>query len=183
MKLIILGPPGSGKGTQARMLAKQFKLNYIGVGKILRDNIKKKTKIGLIIKELIDKGDLAPDEIVDSIVNKEIKRKKNYIIDGFPRNIKQAKGFKGDVDKTIYLTSSKKNIIKRLLLRKGSRADDNFKIIKHRLKVYKKDTFPVIRFYKKKRLLLKINGNPKIEEIYEDLKKKLNKIFFSKNSR
>ncbi|MBU2634115.1 MAG: nucleoside monophosphate kinase [Nanoarchaeota archaeon] len=180
MKLIILGPPGSGKGTQAKMLAKQYKLKHISIGKILRDHLKRKTKIGLTIRHFMERGDLVPNEIVDSIIHKEIKSKRDFIIDGFPRDINQAKIFKGSVDKVICLTSSRRNVIKRLLLRK--RADDSLKVIKHRWKVYKKDTSPVIRFYKKQNLLLKINGNPTIEEVYKDLIKKLNKLFFSKNS-
>lgn len=180
MRLIILGPPGSGKGTQARMLSKHYKLKHINIGKILREHMKKKTKVGLAIKKLMEGGDLVPNNIADVIINKEVKGINNFILDGFPRDIEQAKSFKKRIDRVIYLTSSKKKIIKRLLLRK--RADDTLDIIKHRWQIYKKDSFPVIGFYKKKRLLLRINGNPTIEEVYRDLKGKLDKIFFSKNS-
>jgi len=180
VKLFIIGPPGSGKGTQAEMIAKEFNLKHIGIGDILRKKVLEKSKDGKVIKDHMDRGDLVPNYIVDKIVNDKTKDVDKFIVDGFPRDIKQAEGFKGKVDKIIYLTSSDEVIIKRLLLRK--RVDDTLEIIKHRIRVYNEDTEPVIKFYKKKKLLLEINGNPTIEEVFIDLKNTLKKIFFSKNS-
>ncbi|MFH1209472.1 MAG: nucleoside monophosphate kinase [archaeon] len=181
MKLFIIGPPGSGKGSQADLLTKHYKLKRIGLGDILRLKRGEKSKEGRIIKESMDKGNLVPNEIADGIINRETKNCDNFIVDGFPRDIKQAKGFKGKIDKVIYLTSSDENIIRRLLLRK--RADDIIDIIKHRILVYNERTRLVVEYYKKKSLLLEIDGNHSIPEVFEDLKNKLDKIFFGKKSR
>jgi adenylate kinase len=181
MRLFIIGPPGSGKGSQADLLTEHYKLKHIGIGDILRKKREEKSKEGQIIRESMDKGNLVPNEIVDGIVNKETKNCENFIVDGFPRDLKQAKGFMGKLDKVIYLTSSDENIIRRLLLRK--RADDTPDVIKHRIVVYNERTRPVVEYYKKMGLLLEIDGNHSIPEVFEDLKGKLDKIFFSKKSR
>src|SRR3989344_395799 len=114
MKLIILGPPGSGKGTIAEKLSKDFNLYHLSVGELLRKEIAKKTPIGKRIKS-IGKGSLAPDKLVNNIVNLNLKGKKSFILDGFPRTLSQAKETaKIKIDLVIYLAISEKAVIKRL---------------------------------------------------------------------
>lgn len=173
MRLLILGPPGSGKDTQANLIAKYYKIKVIKSGWLLRKEIRKKTEIGKKIKKYLERGDLASDKLVDEIVTKEVKKnKKGFIIDGFPRDISQAKRFKQKIDYVISLDCKRSEIIKRLLKRK--RGDDSLKVIKHRWKVHRKRTVPVIKYYKKKGLILKIDGNPPIKQVFKEIKEKLN---------
>ena len=164
MKIIILGPTGSGKGTQSSFICKLLKLRHIGTGKIFRKEAKKNK----FIKKLLNEGKLIPDNITIKIVNKLIK-KDNFILDGFPRTLKQARALKFTPDLVLLLKVDKKHIIRRLLLRK--RFDDNRKNIEERYKIYLKKTLPVINYYKKKKLLIKINGNPNIKEVNKKIKK------------
>ena len=165
MRLMLLGPPGSGKGTYAQMLEKEFHIPKISTGDILREYAKKGDKLGNEINSLIIK-----------IVNEYLSDKKDFILDGFPRTLNQAKGF-NRLEDVIYITSSEKSIIERLMLRvqcerchhvynfktnptkkEGRcdycnnklyrRSDETPKVIKDRLKVYERETFPLVKYYK-----------------------------------
>jgi len=193
MKLTIFGPPGSGKGTYAKMLGKDFRVPVISIGDLLREEVTNKSEIGLKIKDLMEKGDLVPDEIVLEIVNKKISD--NVVFDGFPRDMKQ---ISVDVDKAINLTCSDEVCIKRITNRlicskckkiynlitlpprvKGecdecggnliSRVDAN--VVKDRLRVFKRETLPVINYFRKKNVLVEIDGERSIDEVYADIRK------------
>lgn len=124
MRLIMIGPPGSGKGTQARLLSKTLKVPHISTGDILRDAVKKRTQIGLKAKEYMDKGDLVPDEILLEVIKDRIQRpdcKKGFILDGFPRTLTQAVGLERifqeteqALDYVLKLKVSDGQVIKRL---------------------------------------------------------------------
>lgn len=124
MKLILLGPPGAGKGTQSVVLAKEYKLPHISTGDILRESVKSGQPLGLKAKEYMDKGGLVPDEVVTGIVAERLKKpdtKKGFILDGFPRTIKQAedldsalKKMGSKIDAVIYFETSTKVAIERL---------------------------------------------------------------------
>ncbi|MEK6809861.1 MAG: adenylate kinase [Nanoarchaeota archaeon] len=201
MKLIILGPPGSGKGTVSERLAKDFNLLHISVGDLLRKEEKKKTELGKEIKSYIDKGNLVPHQMAVDIAKKAIGKKKNFIFDGFPRSVDQARSIEElDIDAVIYLDVQEKEVIKRLSGRlldpvtgktyhrqylpppKGiekrlvHRKDDTPKVIKERFKVYHRETEPVIMYYQKKGILKKIDGDGKPEEVYERIRKAVIKI-------
>ena len=167
MKIIILGPTGTGKGTQAKLIAKLLKLNHIEIGKEFR----KIANYDKYIKELISKGKLVPDNITLKLVKNLIKNNKNFILDGFPRDLNQTKSFKEKIDLVLYLKTSKKNLIKRLLLRK--RFDDTKKNIEERYEIFLKRTLPVINYYKKGGILKVIDGNPSIKNVSKEIKKVL----------
>jgi len=204
-KIVFLGPPGSGKGTQAQLLSKNFSIPHISTGDIFRKIIKtgKPKKLADSIKKYVQSGLLVPDDIVFKSLFSVIKNKKYYILDGFPRNINQAKLLdealkKDGIDKVIYFKVSDKEIIKRLTSRRTCpkcgkvyniytlkpkndnlcdvckveliiRDDDKLETVKKRLEIYKKDTLPLLDYYKKKKLLVTINAEDKIENVYKKM--------------
>lgn len=196
MKLIIIGPPGSGKGTVSERLAKEFHLLHVSVGDLLRAEAKRKTQLGKEISSYIDKGNLVPHQIAVNIAKKAVGKKKDFIFDGFPRSIDQAKLIEDSwIDAVVYLDVPQREVVKRLsgrlldpvtgktyhlqylpppkniLKRLIQRKDDTPKVIKERFKVYRKETEPVIKYYQKKGILKKIDGIGNPEEVYERVKK------------
>ncbi|MEK6939532.1 MAG: nucleoside monophosphate kinase [Nanoarchaeota archaeon] len=202
LKLIILGPPGSGKGTVSERVAKDFHLLHISVGDLLRQEAKKNTALGKKISSYIDKGNLVPHQMAVDIAKKAIGKKKDFMFDGFPRSIDQAKLIGDvDIDLLIYLDVPEKEVVKRLsgrlldpvtgktyhqhylpppkniMKRLVQRKDDTPKIIKERFKVYHKETEPVIKYYQKKGILIKISGTGSPEEVYARVKKTVKEIW------
>ncbi|MBI2106362.1 nucleoside monophosphate kinase [Candidatus Woesearchaeota archaeon] len=176
--IALLGPPGAGKDTQCDLLSKQYKTKTVSTGKILREEIKKKTKLGKEIKEMMRKGDLISDEVVEKIINEEIKKSnQSIILDGSPRDLAQAKILK-NIDLVIFLKCTKKIIIKRLLKRAKieHRVDDTKKVIEHRWDVYEKETKPVISFYKKKKMIKEVNGDVSISLVYKEISPIVKKV-------
>ena len=196
MKLIILGPPGSGKGTVSERLAKDFHLFHISVGDLLRKEAKKKTELGKEIKRYIDRGELVPHQMAVDIAKKAIGKKKNFIFDGFPRSVDQARSIEElDIDAVLYLDVQEKEVIKRLsgrlldpvtgktyhrqylpppkgiMKRLVHRKDDTPKVIKERFKVYHRETEPVISYYKKKGIMKQIDASGTPKEVYSLVKK------------
>ncbi len=166
MKLLIFGPPGSGKGTQAQLLSKDFKLEHIS-SDILREEIKKGTLLGKKIQSYMQKGDLVPDDLMISLVKNNLS-KNNFILDGFPRTLKEAKFLDkyNKPDNVIVLDVPFHTLKSRLL--KRNRNDDTPELIKHRFKVYSEQTAPILKFYKDRIIL--VDGDRKVEEIEEDLR-------------
>lgn len=178
--VILLGPPASGKGTQAVQLAKTLKLPHISTGDLFRENIGKETELGKKAKDFIDKGQLVPDELVLSMLFDRIQErdaKEGYILDGFPRTLVQAEAFEKKLSKNtsivvLNLDVSDDTIIKRALGRK--RSDDTPEVIKERLKAYHMQTAPLIDHYAKKGLLQNIDGEKSPEQVQDELVEKLN---------
>lgn len=177
--LIILGPPASGKGTQAVDLSKTLSLPHISTGDILRANISNSTKLGVEAKTYMDMGKLVPDDLVLSMLFDRIAQddaKKGYILDGFPRTIAQAEALEKHLPKDASLTVlnldvSDDTIVKRALGRK--RSDDTLEIVKERLKAYHAQTAPLIDFYTKKGLLQHIDGEQTPDVVQKNLLEKL----------
>ena len=181
MNVIIFGPPGAGKGTQAINISKKFNLYQISTGDLLRNEVKNKTEIGKDIENIISKGDFATDEIVNELIKKAIfdKNKKNKLIfDGYPRSVSQAKNLQSMMDESnqkidfiFFLNVSKDTIISRIEKRKvlEKRADDNLTTILKRYETYMMTTKPVLDFYSKKTNFYEIDGSEKIIEISDKI--------------
>jgi len=177
VNIILFGPPGAGKGTQAQKTAKKFNLVQISTGDLLRNEIKSKTDIGKEIDEIISNGDFATDEIVlrllkKKITNSEIKNK--IIFDGYPRSLSQAKNLEllldssnQKIDFIFFLNVNKETIIKRIEKRKilEKRSDDNLNTILKRYDTYMETTRPVLDFYSKNPNFYEIDGSQEIEVI------------------
>lgn len=179
MKIILLGIQGSGKSTQGNLLSKKLAVPYLSTGHIFRELAREKTKIGRYIKETMNAGYLIPDEKTLEIVNEYLKKpeyQEGYILDGFPRTITQAESFKNGIDKVLYIEVSDVEALKRLSLRgdKG-REDETPAAIKKRIELFYKFTKPVLDFYRDRGVLVEINGEKTIEEIYGEILKKIGK--------
>jgi adenylate kinase len=180
---IFLGPPGSGKGTQAKVLAERLGIPHISLGDILRAEVKAGSPIGLRAKEFMNAGKLVPDELTIELTEKRISEadcRPGFIIDGFPRSGAQAEALdkmfqnkKLALEAVIYFHVSEEETVKRLLSRAQieGRADDNAEAIRTRFEVYEKSTRPLIDHYKKMGKLVEINAARTIEEIGRDLAK------------
>ncbi len=178
--IVFLGMPGSGKSTQAGFLSVNKKYTKFVTGDIIRNTLKKKTKLAKTIKKIVDVGDLIPFEVSADLLFTEIKehKSKKILIDGFPRQIEQAYildyflyAKEYNLRAVLYIDISKKESYKRLLQRK--RKDDTKKVIKERINVFRKEITPVLERYKQKGLLVEINGEQTIEEVYSEIIKKL----------
>jgi len=172
-----MGPPGVGKGTQAKRINHALEIAHISTGDLLRTEIRAKTDVGIIAKKFIDKGKLVPDEFLLDIVRDRLKKTdcdNGYILDGFPRTLDQAIGFEiimneSDqvLDKVISLSADEDELVDRLVKRglESGRSDDNSAVIRKRQKIYWEKTEPLLDFYNKKGLLKNIDGLGEIEEI------------------
>ena len=182
LNLILFGPPGSGKGTQAQKLAAKYNLLHISTGDLFRYEMGNDTPLGLKAKEYISKGDLVPDEVTIGMLKNKVNANPDvggYIFDGFPRTIAQAEALdiflkeKGQsISGLLALDVPDQELIKRLLERgKGSgRADDQDEgIIANRIEVYNKETAPVFNFYKKQNRADKVLGVGSIDTIFDRL--------------
>ncbi len=202
MIVILLGAPGAGKGTQAKKISEKFNIPHISTGDILRQEIKKGTELGKKAEEYVKGGHLVSDDLIIEIIKGKITGKeaqKGFLLDGFPRNIDQAKMLERlfdqlgySIDKVINISVDKEEVTKRLSSRRVcpscrkisksaenndecpecgeqtvKRADDDISVIKKRLEVYEEETEPLIGYYRKKGLLVDIDGSAHHEEVTE----------------
>lgn len=165
MKIIFLGPPGAGKGTQADIISKKYNIKKISTGDILRNEVENNTELGKLAREYMQKGELVPDEVMVKIIESNIKNLESFILDGFPRTINQAIELDKitSIDKVIYINVPDEEIKKRLINR--GRMDDKLEVIENRIKVYREQTQPLIEYYQGKNILYEIDGVGSIEEI------------------
>ncbi len=178
-RLIFLGAPGVGKGTQAKFLAEIAAIPHISTGDILRDAVARSTPFGLKAKEYMDRGDLVPDELVIDLIRDRLSQpdaQAGWILDGFPRNSTQARfldellqQIQQPYDHAVNFEVPDEILIARLLGR--GRKDDTEEIIRHRLQVYGHQTAPLIDFYQGRKKLVSIDGNREVEEVTAELKK------------
>ncbi|MTJ09107.1 adenylate kinase [Anabaena sp. UHCC 0253] len=177
-RLIFLGPPGAGKGTQAKTLAEFLQIPHISTGDILRQAIQDQTNLGMQAQGFMDQGELVPDKLVEDMVEERLKQpdaKTGWILDGFPRKVTQAEFLaellkslgEGD-EKVVNLDAPDETVITRLLGR--GRKDDTEEVIRRRLEVYRDETAPLINYYSDRQKLLTINGNQSQEEVSTALK-------------
>jgi len=208
LRLVIFGPPGAGKGTQAKMLSEKLGVPHIATGDIFREAVKAGTELGRLAKQYMDRGELVPDEVVIGIVEERLRRpdcSKGFILDGFPRTIKQAEvldemlqkmGVK--LDAVVNLEVSEDEVVKRISLRRTcrncgaiyhlitnppkkegvcdkcggelyQRDDDREETVRSRLRVYRQQTEPLLKFYEQRGLLKNVDGEKRIEEVFKEI--------------
>ena len=182
MRLILLGPPGAGKGTQAKSLIDAYGIPQLSTGDILRSAIKARTPMGLEAKAVMDRGDLVSDTVVNGIVSERLDQddaRKGFILDGFPRTIPQAEALeqmlaeKGvALDAVVEITADAETLTRRIVNRakenaanSGARADDNEEVVRNRLNVYREQTAPLVEYYRGKGLLKSVDGMASVEQV------------------
>ncbi len=182
LNIVLFGPPGAGKGTQAEKLINQYNLVHLSTGDIFRANIKDETELGKLAKGYLDAGNLVPDEVTIKILESEVDKNpdaEGFIFDGFPRTTPQAEALeefldgKGtNISVMLALAVAEEELIKRLLLRgkDSGRADDaNVEVISNRISVYNEQTAVVADFYSKQNKFQSIDGVGSIDEIFDRL--------------
>ena len=188
LNIVIFGAPGSGKGTKSELIIKEYGLDHISTGDVLRSEMKNETELGKIAKDYIEKGQLVPDELIVDMLAKVLDSKvnsKGVIFDGFPRTIPQAKALKEmlnkrgtDVSVMLNLQVEEEELINRLLERGkvSGRSDDNLETIKSRLDVYHKQTAPLADYYIGEGKHVAIKGMGTIEENFGRIKDAVNNL-------
>ena len=183
MRIILFGPPGCGKGTQATFISESLSIPHLSTGDMLRSAVSSGSEIGLKAKNIMENGGLVSDQIVLSIVEQRIAKddcEKGFILDGFPRTVNQAEKLdsllstNNKLDYVLRIKVDEEEIIKRLIDR--AREDDKPDIIKNRFKTYNSETQPLIPFYEDRKILFNINGMQEIEKVSEDIKKVIGAI-------
>lgn len=204
---ILIGAQGSGKGTQAKLIAAEYGIPHISTGDIFREIRKEESDLGRKVRELIDKGNLVPDDVTNEIVAARIARNdcsKGFILDGYPRNIAQAGFLDGKklINKCIYLEINDAEAVKRISARlvcssckadyntisiKPKKAgvcdkcsgklvqrdDDKPEFVKKRLETFYRETAPLLDYYEKKGVLIKVDGEQAIDKVFAEIKKKI----------
>ena len=173
MRIVLLGPPGSGKGTQAGFLCEEWKVPNISTGEMLREAVLCQTPIGLEAKKFMDRGDLIPDALMTWMVRERLLQNDcsgGFLLDGYPRTIHQAESL-GDIlreagwvlDCVVSLEVSEDELTQRMMGR--GRVDDNEEVIRTRLRVYRAETEPLIQYFRERGKLIEIDGMGNIEDI------------------
>ncbi len=187
MIIVLFGPPGAGKGTQADNLVKKFGLIQLSTGDMLRGAIQSGTKLGLEAKAVMDRGELVSDNIIIGMIKEKLKEKSEnngFIFDGFPRNMEQAialdkllENLGKKLNRVIEISVNDEILIDRIKIRakqmKDARSDDNEEVLVKRLKVYHQNTEEIIPYYIKQGKLVKINGMNSIDEVSQEIEKHL----------
>ena len=178
MRLILFGPPGAGKGTQANIIADKYKTAHISTGDMLRAAVSNGAELGVLAKSYMDKGELVPDDVIIGIINDRIKEEdaqNGFMLDGFPRTIAQANALDemlSGASQSIYAVVSievrDEVIVERILERQKieGRDDDKEDVVRNRLNVYRNQTEPLKSFYAEKSILNEIHGMGTVDEVF-----------------
>lgn len=180
MRIIIFGPPGAGKGTQAGLIEREYGIPHLSTGQIFRRAIRNETSLGKKVKSILDSGELVPDSTVVELVRAELEKEeygKGYILDGFPRTVPQAEAYdkllerKGkSLDAFLLLQVPREELVKRILSRGEGRADDTEEKVSRRLEVYWEETLPVVNHYRGQDVVHEIDGTGSIDRIFNRIK-------------
>jgi adenylate kinase len=169
-RLLILGPPGAGKGTQAAMIASAVGIPHVSTGEMLRDHVDRGTELGARAKVIMEAGDLVPDEIVIAMVKERLAGDDaacGFLLDGFPRTAAQAEALDREaisIEAVINLEVDEDELVTRMLAR--GRADDTEETVRNRFVVYRRQTEPLIAFYEAKGLIRTVDGMGTIDEVF-----------------
>jgi adenylate kinase len=179
MRMILMGPPGAGKGTQAKHVAAQYGIPAISTGDIFRANVSHGTELGVEAKRYMDAGEYVPDEITNKMVRNRIDEpdaESGFLLDGYPRTLAQVEELDGMVkhtghalDAVVVLTVNQEELVQRLLKRAEieGRADDTEDVIRRRQEVYVEQTEPLIDVYRDRNLLIEVDGLGDVDEVTE----------------
>lgn len=176
-RLLIVGPPGAGKGTQASRIAERYGVPAISTGDIFRANIKGGTELGKKVQEIIERGELVPDSLTNEIVADRLTQSdavRGFLLDGYPRTVDQVDALdemlEGDsLDAVVLLEADTDEVVARLLKRAEleGRADDTEEVIRHRQNVYAEQTAPLIELFSQRGILVTVNGMGAVDEVAE----------------
>ena len=185
MRLLLIGAPGAGKGTQAERLAERFNITHISSGDLLRQHVKDQTSIGQKIKAYVDAGDLVPDAVVMDMLRKPVvaaAESGGYVLDGFPRTVDQAKAafevahaLGVEVQAAVHLDVPDEELIRRLLARSRG-ADDTEEVIARRLQVYREKTIPLLEYYAGREWMFTVDGTRPADQVHQDIVGRLQKL-------
>jgi adenylate kinase len=185
MRLLLIGAPGSGKGTQAGLLARRFGLAHISSGDLLRQHVREQTSLGQTIQSFVDHGDLVPDRVVLDMLRKPVVaavQAGGYVLDGFPRTVEQAqasfptaRALGVQVQAAVHLDVPRAELVRRLLTRhRGS--DDTQEVIEHRLQVYLDKTVPLLQYYAGREWMFTVDGSQPPQAVHEEIVTRLHKL-------
>jgi len=179
MRLILMGPPGAGKGTQAKVVAEHFGVPAISTGDIFRSNVSEGTDLGVKAQQYMDAGEYVPDEITNLMVRNRIDERDaepGFLLDGYPRTLSQVEELDGmikftghELDAVVVLTVNSEELVQRLLARAETdgRSDDTEDVIRRRQEVYAEQTEPLIDVYRDRNLLIEVDGMGEVDEVTE----------------
>ena len=182
MRIVLLGPPGSGKGTQAALLVEELDLPHISTGELLRRAVKAGTLLGRKAQKVIDRGELVSDDIMLGLLEQRLSEpdaKRGFILDGYPRNTAQAEALDDllermgqPVDEALLIDVDVERVIARIARRAAEegRSDDTEEVVRHRMEVYEEQTAPVAEYYGSRGLLSRVLGEGPIEEVFQRIK-------------
>jgi adenylate kinase len=177
MRIVLLGPPGAGKGTQAAQVARRFRCANVATGDIFRANVAEGSELGRAAQEYMDRGDLVPDDVVIAMVMERLAEgdcQAGFVLDGFPRTVNQAEALDrrlvelgSPLQAVLCVQADEEELLRRLAGRAAAqhRSDDAEQTIRHRLEVFSTKTRPLIDYYRHRRLLTMVDGVGRVEEV------------------
>jgi adenylate kinase len=183
MRLLLIGAPGAGKGTQAGRLAARFGIAHISSGDLLRQHVQENSALGQLASAYVEKGDLVPDGVVMDMLRKPVlAATRGYVLDGFPRTVEQAQASYAvvrmlgvEVQAAIHLDVPRPELVRRLLSR-GRGADDTEAVVDHRLSVYLERTVPLLEYYAGREWMFTVDGARPADVVHEDIVERIQKL-------
>jgi adenylate kinase len=179
MRIVLLGAPGSGKGTQAALLKEHFRIPHISTGALLREAVEQATPLGLQAKAIMERGELVPDDVMLDLIEQRLGEDdvgSGFILDGYPRNLSQAEALERllarleqPVEEAVLIEVNPDLVVERIAKRAAEegRSDDNEEVVRKRIRVYEEQTAPVAGFYEQRSVLTRVLGEGSIDEVLQ----------------